>query len=469
MSVIIVSTDLTHVPKTWALSVLLLLAAIGTWTAAFRQMLTLRFLDTIAWAVLIAHTVFVSRVRDPHELLTEGLSPQILTEIVIWVLLFGYALARLVHSPEAFTRLWGPTTKYATLFLVLALCSAAYAASPTVTLAWSFKLAVILLLASVFFAKSGGVDVIASFLVASHAGLVLMLVQFILMGLISPEDVLRRSDVTNITRLGGYFLSANQLASVAGMLTLLYMINILCKRASWTTYLGMLISSFLLFGSLGRGGIAATLLVALLLLKYLGRIRFAFWVCGFLLLILVSFPQLATVSWELITRRQSEAELLSFTGRTQIWEHAIYLISQKPLLGWGYVSGSRTGFLSLAGMWSATHSHNVLLEVLVNLGLLGALTLITLVTKTSQYIIRSVRLGVLRPIPPPATILHLKLFALLAFLVCDGFFTSSFAGAPRFETVLLIGLSFCADHIIQNQGQRLTATDTHHTSLSARE
>ena len=73
----------------------------------------------------------------------------------------------------------------------------------------------------------------------------------------------------------------------------------------------------------------------------------------------------------------------TFTGRTDVWDVAIDLIMQKPILGWG------AGFWSIdtidreyayrALMWAAPHAHNNILDVWLQLGIPGLVIYATLV------------------------------------------------------------------------------------------
>lgn len=62
---------------------------------------------------------------------------------------------------------------------------------------------------------------------------------------------------------------------------------------------------------------------------------------------------------------------LTFNGRIPIWANAIMRIGQKPLLGYGYLTG--TEFISLIGRAPATDAHNYFLTLTVNGGFIALL------------------------------------------------------------------------------------------------
>jgi exopolysaccharide production protein ExoQ len=66
----------------------------------------------------------------------------------------------------------------------------------------------------------------------------------------------------------------------------------------------------------------------------------------------------------------------SLTGRTDLWPHVIDAIAQRPLLGWGFaafwsLSNPRSNEISALLGWYVTEAHNGLLEVLLDVGLVG--------------------------------------------------------------------------------------------------
>ena len=77
---------------------------------------------------------------------------------------------------------------------------------------------------------------------------------------------------------------------------------------------------------------------------------------------------------------------LTFTGRTLIWEHAIYLFWDKPILGYGISSIWKTGlsYIYTLPFYSPIHSHNSFVEVLLTTGLAGVTLLIFFILKAMK-------------------------------------------------------------------------------------
>ena len=81
-----------------------------------------------------------------------------------------------------------------------------------------------------------------------------------------------------------------------------------------------------------------------------------------------------------LSRTGTASEIFTLTGRTEVWSVVWSLIQERPLLGWGYngtedlISGSMHS--SFTG--TAVNAHNLALQSLVSLGLLGTLPLLCL-------------------------------------------------------------------------------------------
>jgi len=179
-------------------------------------------------------------------------------------------------------------------------------------------------------------------------------------------------------------------------------------------------------------------------------------VCLGLAVVFLAFPGFFDFSIELVTRRQSESQLLSLTGRVDLWETALDLIAQKPILGWGYVSGSRIALLSAFRYWAAPHAHNAFLEILLNLGIIGTLALLGSLISPVLVYLRLLRRGHRGATTFPQ-IASLKMLAFLVLFTIDGMSTAGYGGAPRYESTIRIGAAFSADllrrHAAEEQRQ----------------
>lgn len=117
----------------------------------------------------------------------------------------------------------------------------------------------------------------------------------------------------------------------------------------------------------------------------------------------------------------------TLTGRTEIWGFVISDIYQKPLLGWGYngfwfIENPAALEIDGAVHWVVPESHNGLLEILLNVGAVGAVFFLLLLA-------RNITLG-LRCLRAPNTAL-----AMTTLLCCAGIILTGIS-----EMVLMSGL-----------------------------
>ena len=426
-----------EIPKIWAAAILTCGLVLAFWGAARNRLLNASQVDRWAWAVLLSHTVFTSRVRDPRDIL-DSTAPtmDIMVEMAIWALIFAYGTMRLLSGLSMLRGLRNITARSTLAFFALAFLSATYAASPVITLAWSFKLLTTILMALVLCYSEGPLRPEERFVSASFLGLLLMLGQFVLLGALSPAAAWDRSDATGIWRLGGFILPATQLSAVCGMIVIVLVIDTLSRKQSRFTLPLMGLACLVMLTSLGRSGMIATALAMAFVFIHYRRTRLLMASLVVLPLIIIAVPGLSGLSWELLSRRQTADQIGSLTGRVQLWETAVDLILEHPFLGWGYVSGSRIAFLTAFRWWPAIHTHNFVLEVLLTLGSVGAFVLLSMLGLTLAGLGRLLRAG----INDPSIV---KMIALLIIIVVDGMFTSGIGGAPRFEAVILIGSALC--------------------------
>ena len=85
----------------------------------------------------------------------------------------------------------------------------------------------------------------------------------------------------------------------------------------------------------------------------------------------------------------------SLTGRTALWEWALYFIQQKPTLGWGYsgifsdAADAPSRIINDYTAYQAPHFHNAYLQIMAELGLLGGILVFTVMLLTLTKIAKT--------------------------------------------------------------------------------
>lgn len=73
-----------------------------------------------------------------------------------------------------------------------------------------------------------------------------------------------------------------------------------------------------------------------------------------------------------LSRSGDAEEILTGTGRTQIWGYVLELIAQRPFTGWGYASSQfiLPKYINMAG-YTPPHAHNAYLQICFSIGIFG--------------------------------------------------------------------------------------------------
>jgi O-antigen ligase len=135
-------------------------------------------------------------------------------------------------------------------------------------------------------------------------------------------------------------------------------------------------------------------------------------------------------------RGQSTGELLSLTGRTDLFRYAGTLVAEQPVLGHGYLA-ARSIFLDRFP-W-AGESHNAYVDLAISLGLLGFVLYGVLFLRVVQ------RLRVGRARGGSARQLAAEAWSVLSFLLVMGMVSESFAGAMSVDVIALAAVVLLAD------------------------
>jgi hypothetical protein len=139
-----------------------------------------------------------------------------------------------------------------------------------------------------------------------------------------------------------------------------------------------------------------------------------------------------------VLRGQSGEEFLGLSGRMELWDYVVSLVQERPLIGHGFVA-SRSILLERFP-WAGT-SHGALPEVLLDLGLAGALLLGLALLKT--MVSAFARIGP----PGPDAWAEAIVMGSLAFLIVLAVANDSFAGAPGYEVLGFLTAAMAHPHL----------------------
>jgi O-antigen ligase len=132
-----------------------------------------------------------------------------------------------------------------------------------------------------------------------------------------------------------------------------------------------------------------------------------------------------------VSRGESVEQLSTLNSRTELWTFALDAAAQKPLYGWG--TGASQGiFLDEIGLGGG---HNMIVNVLVDLGVVGLLVWAALVGTT---VVRAVTLPRAAPGEPGLIVDRAVVVGVLTMILVDGFFIAGPGGVANVASTWLL-------------------------------
>lgn len=307
---------------------------------------------------------------------TGGMDVENIIKLSSWLLVF---LICPFHVRRLLPFLRERTVLLACLYGLVAFVSAAWSLIPAYTAANALGLASYIILACLVVSVLGP-D-------ATLRLLTLTLLVFITIGLISgvvfPDIAwLPPSVEEHVYRLRGFSGHPNVLGAQAALLATFALILKRRKVIGWTVLVASLVVGFAaIMAADSRTMLAATagtwLVIALRERRLLAPALLFGSVFAFLAVVLLAlgrFPDL-TVLLGPLARTGSINEVVTLTGRTELWAVSFDLIKQKPLFGWGF-GGTEALLIESVGrgfQGAPVNAHNMYIQAVFNLGFIGAL------------------------------------------------------------------------------------------------
>lgn len=298
-----------------------------------------------------------------------------------WALVIAIGIFRAKQLARRFV---DPAVILAALFGIFALLSAHWSMTSAYTAANAAGLIAYLMLACLAIGTLGTEATLRLVLKTLMCFLALAL----LAGIVLPDRAwLEPSDFSSDYRLRGLSGHPNVLGEQAA---LLITVAIICYRRSsvgtFAAAVALLLGTGVLLAAGSRTMLAATLTSWLLVALRERRLL----LIASLLLLSAFVSSMAVINSGLVadvasslgglSRSGSSAEVVTLTGRTDLWLVAVDLVMRQPLLGWGY-NGTEALLVGSVGrgfLGDPVNAHNMYLQLLLSLGLIGSLPVFTL-------------------------------------------------------------------------------------------
>lgn len=326
------------------------------------------------------------------------------------------------------------------LFLVaVTVASVAWAPEKSYSLAWSFKLALGVALASFSVASLRSLRDLRILLIVTFWAFAFLTLEPVVEATINPNSAFTGTSFGReaVVEEGRFHSTAHPLtiAGRAGIMALLSLLfySIERKRKMIAVALGCAV--LIALAGAKTAFLAAAISVGLyfaLRRRVLAGFAFVAAICALAVLI-ISMTAVGSYVREYVR----DDQFMTISGRTDLWAAAWPEITSHALLGNGYVSSKLVNMHTDTDIpWYAGHMHNAILETLYNNGLLGLSILLAL-----NVFILSDLISLYRRSPrPEIRLVATSLLAVYAFIFLNGITEPYFGGQASAFYLLFIGL-----------------------------
>ena len=203
---------------------------------------------------------------------------------------------------------------------------------------------------------------------------------------IDPSTFFRDTHGGAVSRLGGFIINPNELGMLAAMGGSMNFLELSRGKSKFWNILFAMINIAVLLLTQSRSSLGGFLIIVLMFIVKSGnrKLQLATAVGAFFVLpILVQ---------EIIIKDGDVGEVMSMTGRLPFWSDLItFGFPERPILGYGFMSISPSPFtdkFDSIHAYAASMTHNTFVQVLINLGLVGAfIVLFQMIATLYSYII----------------------------------------------------------------------------------
>ena len=213
--------------------------------------------------------------------------------------------------------------------------------------------------------------------------IVLILIAFIVGMYIDPAKFYRSTHGGAVARLGGFIINPNELGMliVVGAACLYREIDRIGSKAWHLIGLALMVYTLVLTGS--RSSMISFFLVTGYFVMVAGNYKLK------LGSVLAGVAAVPFVIKEVFIKEGDVGEVMSMTGRLPFWSDLLtYGFPQRPFLGFGFMRISEADKFESLHAYAGAMTHNTFLQVLMNLGIVGAVIVLLQMTFTVLAVIK---------------------------------------------------------------------------------
>ena len=386
--------------------------------------------------LLVSEELFSRSSGDLQSLLQEQFSVAAYGELSLWIVAFLVLLIVFLRSPRYLLHMFSARYQWVSVLSVLFVLSTAQSPRPLYSIAWAFKLCLVVLLLAMCSASIRDSRDLMAFLRATLWACLFYLVIEVYRGFADPSSAFE----------GGRFgQSSNSLSVIAGTVLILSLALGPVIGSVWSVIFSIFASTIMILAG-GKAGIVGGALAATLFYLTKKKVVSAVTLLIGLTCLGVALYIFTPLGSYFDTYAQ-EGGADTLSGRTDLWVAALPLVRQHAVLGHGYLASRFAApqlDWKLGVRWEADHMHNAFLDVLYNNGLIGLGLMLIL----HAIIIRNL-LGVIRYPAAPRELYDFAAGSLAVYvnLLINAFFNSTIGGRPSTLFMLFLALFVVSENL----------------------
>jgi O-antigen ligase len=389
------------------------------------------------WFLLCSEALFPRSNNGLDNAAAGNFSLTAYSEAIFWTFLAICLLMVLGKDWRQMTNAFRGRTVLMSLLVGLCGLSVLWAPEKGFSLAWVFKLLLGVAVVGYWFARLRSLRDVRSLMIVTFWAFTFMTVVPVIEGTLNPASAFSGTSMGReaVVEEGRFHATAHPLTigGRAGIMALLALLFYSLERKRMMIAVALGCAALIGLAGAKTAFLAAAISVGLFFaLRKRVLIGLAFvGAIGVLGVLIVSMTAVGGYVRDYLQKD----ELMTISGRTDLWSAAWPEITSHLALGHGYVSSK---FISMdVGIpWYAGHMHNAILETLYNNGLPGLAILLAINWFIATDLISLYRHAVRREIRMVAT----ALLALYAFIFLNGLTESYFGGQASAFYLLFLGL-----------------------------
>lgn len=393
---------------------------------------------TIWWSMLVSEEVFSYR-STLTSTSSADFASQAYSQAFLWIVATGAMLVLLFKNPQYLKGMFQGDYKWISWLTLLSIASCALSPNIAFSLAWAFKLALVVVLVHLCAHELSEVQGIRTFLGVTCAALVVLTVIPTIRSLTEADPL---ADPTGELQQR-FHEGPTAISGLAGLLLVLCLTLYPPKKRGYVMGIAVLAFVLMILAG-GKAGIGAGVFSGLIFYALQKRFKAAM---GFIVVVGTGFALALrfTALSQYFSNYMKLEQFGSFTGRTDLWAFVWPFIVQKPIFGHGFNSSRFIAVLYPNTPFSSSHMHNSLVEILYNNGAVGLLLLLIVLFVITWNLWKAIHQS------HSAEIRYIAIgcMASLINLFVNGMFNATFGGRPDASYMILIALMVLSTQLLR--------------------